>query len=218
LCLGAIAAGAGLAIVARRQAEESRLLQQEGQVTEGQIVRLWRGRDDKRQPWAAYRFADQGRTYERNAKVPYAVWKNFKVGTRFSVRYVPARPELSHLLGLAPRPMPPWVPIPVAGVLALGSFLVTLPIRSQRRLLAMGRIAPARVVEHGKKLRTSHGSDLGVKYDYEFRLLSGAIARGQAGPAKKPPAVDSIIAILYDPDSPRKNAPYPFSLVRLKFY
>ena len=56
LIVGAAAAATGLATLAGRQAEESRLLQQEGQDTEGQITRLWRGRDDKKQPWAAYRF------------------------------------------------------------------------------------------------------------------------------------------------------------------
>ena len=67
-----------------------------------------------------------------------------------------------------------------------GSFLVTLPIRGQRRLLAMGRIAPASVAAHGKRVRTSHGSDLGVRYEYQFPLLSGAIARGQGRPRQEP--------------------------------
>jgi hypothetical protein len=99
--------------------------------------------------------------------------------------------------------------------LVLGGFLVTLPIRGQRRLLAYGRPAPAMVTAHGKRVRTSHGSDLGVQFTYEFPLLSGAIAKGKAGPSKNPPAVDSMIPILYDSDSPRKNAPYPLSLLKL---
>jgi len=215
LCLGAIAAGVGLTAVAGRAAEEARLLQKDGQMADGQIIRLWRGRDDDRQPWASYQFAIQGRTYQKNFKVPYRIWRNMSVGASFPVRYVPSRPDLNHLLGLAPRPLPPWVPIPIAGGIALGGFFITLPIRSQRRLLAYGRTAPAMVTAHGKRVRTSHGADLGVQFTYEFPLLSGAIAKGKAGPSKNPPAVDSIIPILYDPDSPRKNAPYPLSLLKL---
>jgi hypothetical protein len=215
LCLGAIAAGLGLAAIANREAQEALLFEKEGQMADGLIIRLWRGRDKERQPWASYRFEVQGQTYEGSTEVPLQIWRNLRVGSSFSVRYVPSRPNLSHLLGLAPRPLPPWVPIPVSGGLALGGFLVTLPVRSQRRLLAYGRTAPALVTAHGKKERTRHGSDLGVQFTYEFPLLSGAIAKGGSGPSKNPPAIESLIPVLYDPDGPSRNAPYPLSLLKL---
>jgi hypothetical protein len=215
LYLGAIAAGVGLSLVASREAEEARLLQEEGQLADGQIIRLWRGRDDERQPWASYRFTAQEQMFEAEAKVPFRIWRNLRAGASLPIRYVPSRPELNHLVGLAPRPLPPWVPIPIVVGLALGGFLVTLPIRSQRRLLAYGRTAPATITAHGKKVRTGHGSELGVQFSYEFPLLSGAVAKGKGGPSKNPPAVDSMIPILYDPDLPRRNAPYPLPLLKL---
>jgi hypothetical protein len=59
-----------------------------------------------------------------------------------------------------------------------------------------------------------------MKYFFDFKLLSGAAAAGSAGPVKEPPAVGAALTVLYDPDNPRRNAPYPFSspLVRIMSY
>ncbi len=111
--------------------------------------------------------------------------------------------------------LPPWVPFPVAFLLAGGGILATIPIRRQRRLLSEGRPAPGLVVKHGKAQRDSHGRQIGEKYYYEFPLLSGALAKGEAGPRKNPPAIGSVVPVIYDPDEPPRNAPYPLSLVRL---
>jgi hypothetical protein len=48
---------------------------------------------------------------------------------------------------------------------------------------------------------------------YEFPLLSGAVASGKAGTSAKPPAIGSVICVIYDPESPKRNAVYPLSLV-----
>jgi hypothetical protein len=101
--------------------------------------------------------------------------------------------------------------VPLA--LASCSLLAVLHIRSQIRLLAEGRAAPGLVTKHSKAQHGSHGSDLGQKFYYDFPLLNGAIARGQAGPVKKPPAIGATVPVLYDPERPRRNAPYPLSLV-----
>jgi hypothetical protein len=103
--------------------------------------------------------------------------------------------------------MPLWLPYPVAGALALASFLIAREIRRQRRLLAEGRPAPALVTRH-------EGNRQGKVAHYEFPLLSGALARGKAGPQKKPPAVGSLLCVLYEPDRMRNNSLYPLSLVR----
>jgi hypothetical protein len=218
LALGAIAAGIGLTALASRQAEEARLLRQEGLTADGRIVKLWRSRDKNRRPWAAYQFTHEEQAFERNSKIPYAIWKNLKVGTSYPVRYFPGRPELSHLEGLALRPLPMWVPIPISCALVLGGFMAVLPVRRQRTLLMMGRPAAARITSHGKRHRSSKGSDLGVYYAYEFLLLNGSVSKGLAGPAKNPPAIGSVVPIIYDPDRPQRNAPYPFSLVRLNLH
>jgi len=213
LGIDAPAAGIALGLVARRQAENARLLREESAFSEGRVTRLWRGRDDKKQPWIAYRFSAQGQTFERNAKVSLRLWQSLHVGTAVPVYYVPSRLDLSSPFTTARGAMPRWIPFLVAIGLAGAGFLATLPLRSQRRLLSEGRPAPGLVMEHGKAQRSSHGSELGNKYYYEFPLLSGAIAKGEAGPCKKPPVIGSTIPVVYDPDNPRRNAPYPFSLV-----
>ncbi len=93
---------------------------------------------------------------------------------------------------------------------------MTWPLRRQRYLLAYGRVAPARITSHGRKMRTQHGSELGQQFFFEFPQLSGAMAKGKAGPSKKPPAIGTVIPVLYDPDNPRRNAPYPLSLYKIE--
>ena len=215
LVLGALAAGAGLSVVAARQAEEAGLLQKEGLVTEGRITRLWRGGDKNHQPWVAYQFVIEERVFVRSAKLPLRAWRNLRVGSDLPIRYVGSHPEINHPAGYASGPLPPWVAALAAVALAAGSFLATLPIRSQSRLLASGRAAPGLVTAHGRTVRTTHGANLGQQYSYRFPLLSGAVTKGRGGPKKNPPAVGSTITVLYDPDNPRKNAPFPLSLVRL---
>ena len=49
------------------------------------------------------------------------------------------------------------------------------------------------------------------------RLLSGAVRKGHSSANKRSvPAVGSVICVIYDPDNPRRNAVYPFSLVELE--
>lgn len=213
LLAGGLAAGVVLGAVAMRQAEESRLLRQEGAVTDGAVTRLWRAGDDNRQRWMSYRFTFEGHSYGRNIKVSARTWGNLRTGASIPVHYVPSRPGLNYPFNVADAPMPPWVPFAVALALASCSLVVVLHIRRQIRLLAEGRAAPGLVTKHSKVQHGSHGSDLGQKFYYEFPLLSGAIARGRAGPAKKPPAIGATIPVLYDPESPRRNVPYPLSLV-----
>jgi hypothetical protein len=214
LCLGSAGAGLGLHAVARRQAGEVRLLQQEGVDTDGRVIRLWRSGEHK-EPYVKYRFQVQGRDYQRDAKLPLSLWARLRVGSTLAVRYAESRPEINHPAGLTGGAVPPWVPAWVAVALLVGGCLALLPLRQQLRMLVGGRQTLGLVVAHGKTMRTSHGSDLGRKYEYEFLLLSGASYKGKAGPTKNPPAIGSAIPVLYDPDNPKNNDPYPFSLVRL---
>jgi len=215
MALSAPSAGIALGLAARRQAENARLLREGSTETEGLVIRLWRGGDDKKQPWMAYRFSGQGQVHEANARISLRIWQSLRVGSYVPVFYVPLRPELNAPFTTARAVLPPWVPFPVAFLLAGGGILATIPIRRQRRLLSEGRPAPGLVVKHGKAQRDSHGRQIGEKYYYEFPLLSGALAKGEAGPRKNPPAIGSVVPVIYDPDEPPRNAPYPLSLVRL---
>ncbi|MCX6633192.1 MAG: hypothetical protein NTW28_36820 [Candidatus Solibacter sp.] len=104
--------------------------------------------------------------------------------------------------------MPLWVPYLVAGQLAFTVTMMVIPLRRQNRLLTEGRPAPGRVTGIKKGDKT-------LVIQYEFRLLSGAVAKGRSN-ARRAPAGDALLCVLYDPENPRRNALYPLSLVRLE--
>jgi hypothetical protein len=49
---------------------------------------------------------------------------------------------------------------------------------------------------------------------YECLVLSGATSTGKAGTSSKPPAIGTVITVVYDPDRPARSQVYPVSLVR----
>jgi hypothetical protein len=212
---GALVAAIILSAVIAVQTREARLLREEGVVTEGQITRLWRDRDKSRQPRLAYTYTSQERAYERTAKVSLRLWTSLRVGSTLAVRYVPSDPEISVPFDRERDVLPLWLPIAVVFGLGPIGFLIILPLRKQRRLLSEGRVAPGLVTHQGKLRRGSHGKALGSRIDYEFSLLSGAVARGHAGPVKNPPEVGSVIPVLYEAEEPAQNTVYPLQLVRL---
>ena len=110
--------------------------------------------------------------------------------------------------------MPVWIPGIVAILLSSLGGLALIPVLRQRRLLSEGRPALAVVTRLSEEKHGSHGHKLGKVIYYEFPLLSGATANGKTGPAKNPPTVGTTLCVLYDPEQPRRNAPYPFSLVK----
>jgi hypothetical protein len=48
---------------------------------------------------------------------------------------------------------------------------------------------------------------------YDFPLMNGAVRSGSSGTSDKPPAIGGVICIVYDGELPKRNKPYPFSLV-----
>ena len=207
MLLGAVAAGIGLGATARRQAKDHRLLQEQGVNTEAQITRVWRsgGKDD--QHLVAYRFTVQERAYAARKGVPARIWQTLKAGSSLSVRFLPSDPKVNHPTEWNDTPMPNWLPYLLSGALAAIAFGCTIPLRIQMRLLTEGRPAPGIVT--GLR-RTKEGTVI----RYEFQLLNGATAKGR-GQSRRPPAIGSPVCVLYDPENPRRSAPYPLSLVKL---
>jgi hypothetical protein len=204
--VGGLAAGIALEVAALGQAEEQRLLVEQGADTQGLVTKLWRSGDEGHTRWVAYRFTVQERTYPGRAKAPLRIWKNLQVGSELAVRYLPSRPALNYPRGSEPMPMPIWVPWLVAAAVSATGGLFTLPLRRQGWLLAQGRPAPAVVTRHAK-------TDKGTLVHYEFQTLSGSMAKGGSGPTRKPLAIGATLCVFYDPDNPRRNAPYPLPLV-----
>jgi hypothetical protein len=208
LLLGAVAAGIGLRATASRQAQEHRLLREQGANTEAQITRLWRSTGKDTQHWVAYRFTVQDRAYVMRKGVPPRIWQELKAGSSLPVRFLPSNPKVNHPTGWNDTPMSPWAPYLVFVGLAAIACVCAMRLRKEMQLLTEGRPAPGIVT--GQR-RTKDGTVL----RYEFVLLNGATAKGRGGQSRRPPAIGSPICVLYDPENPRKNAPYPLRLVRL---
>lgn len=214
LMVAALVAGILLEVAARAQAEERRVWDEQAVSTQGRITRLWQRRQgDQNRHWMAYEFSANGRTYGGNARISRSLWNSLEVGAAVPVRYIPSHPDVSHAFAQAPDTMPRVLPFAAATALGGLSWFCWFFVRRERKLLAEGRAAVALITGHSKMHRASHG-EIGKVASYQFAQMSGALAKGETGPKKEPPAIGSTIPILYDPENPGRNAPYPLSLVR----
>jgi hypothetical protein len=207
MLLGAVVAGIGLNTTARRQAHDQRLLQEQGVIVDAQITRVWRSTGKDQQHLLSYRFTVQEREYVARKVVPPRIWQTLRAGSSLPVRFLPANPKVNHPIGWDDHPMPNWVPYLVFGELAVIAMVLAMLLRKQMQLLTEGRPAPGIVTGHR---RTKNGTVI----RYEFQLLNGATAKGR-GQSRRPPAIGAPICVLYDPENPRRNAPYPFNFVKL---
>lgn len=172
------------------------------------ITRHWRADDKDHTPMIAYQFEHQGHLYHGTSSTPDKRWENLDVGSPISIRFVPDRPEVSHPSDWQVEVMPRWMPAGMGALLAVFGLLPRLLIRRQRGLLRDGRAAPARVTGH-RRIKQ------GYALLYEFALPEGGTRKGRGGQTRHPPEVGSVITILYDPENPKRNAPYPLEMVRL---
>jgi hypothetical protein len=217
LFAGSIAAGLVLHREAARQAETRRALVTTGVMTTGEVTQLWSkddddddDDDDRRR--VAYRFAANGQTYTGRVRVSEERRRSLVVGSPFPIRYVPADPRIHDRGGTPPGGLPQWLPFPfAAGMVTLGGLCLWATHR-QRRLLSEGRVVPAVVTGH-RSQHTSHGGKH-RSMTFEFPLLNGSVRTGASGTSDKPPAVGSVICVVYDPERPARHQVYPFSLVR----
>ncbi len=205
---GAVAAAVGLSQVASREASDAKALKVSGVEVQAEVIRHWRPGGKDSPPRITYEFRHDGRTYHGTARTPRKIWEGLVIGSPVAVRFLPERPEVNRPAAWRTDDLPWWLP----GAIALGLVLIGLAllwlIRRQMSLLAEGRAAAAVVVGH---TRVKHGQAL----KYEFALLGGGTAMGRGGQTRNPPPVGSTICVLYDRDNPKRNAPYPFEMVRV---
>ena len=208
---GAVVVGLLLNGVARRQANTRAAFAADGTTTAGEVTRLWRRSDDS---WVAYRFEANAGVYQGQAQIRKSRWQALHVGSPIDITYLHSDPNRHALAGLERDGMPGWVP--VVASLGIGSIgvLILAAIGRQRRLLANGRAAPA-IVTRIRKHSSSHGGSHRAVY-YTFPLLSGAMAEGRSDWVRKTAEAGAVLCIVYDPDRPRHNQPYPVPFVRVR--
>jgi hypothetical protein len=205
----------GAVLIAREirgQQAQARLMRAEGRETEGVVTRLWRGGGKSDEHRVAYRFTVDGRDRTGRATIRSGYWKSLQVGSAIPVRYLPSDPAHNYPSANPPAPTLAFVPFLFGGVFVVTGALLPLKVRRQRHLLEDGRPAPA-VVTRMRKFRSQHGAH-NVVY-YQFALPEGGICKGRYNVEGRFMPKDSVICILYDPDNPRRSAPYPLCTVKL---
>ena len=194
----------------QRQQAERQKLETEGTRAEATIERLWRSGDKERTPRMSYRFEVDGQVVTGSTRVPRDRWRVLHVGDKVPVRYLPSNPALNHpeewQMGVTPAFVAFLVPAMFIGLAVLMGVMVS----RQSRLLSEGRPTPGIVLK-------TRRSDKNALVWYEFRVLSGAVRKGRSSAGRRGlPAEGSVVCVIYDPDNPRRNAIYPFPLVRLE--
>lgn len=195
------------------QREAALQLETHSAVTNATVTQLRRESKESNRASVYYTFMAEGRSHSARAKVPMAQWRALRVGSSLPVRYVVGNADENIPDGVTLRVLPSWLAYFVAAVTFGIGFLCYTVLKAERRLLEDGRVATATVRAHMIN-RSQHGTHRSMRYD--FATLSGVRVTGKSPTSNKPPAVGSGIVIVYDSESPNRNKPYPFQLVRLE--
>jgi len=212
LSAGALTAGVALHVEAQHQWKAAADFDRRALITSAEVDRLWRKKGDGKPAFAAFHFDVDGARIDGESRMQLAVWRELRTGSAVPVRYLPEDPRRFAIAGQRQRRLPFAVAYLVSAGLAALAFLSAVAVRRQRTLLSEGRTAPA-VITAVRKLQGSHGKTH-REIVYEFPVLAGSIATGKAV-AGKTADVGTTISVVYDPEQPRRNRPYPFSLVTL---
>ena len=150
-----------------------------------------------------YSFPVNGISFPGKADVPRRLERDVKGSSTLPIRYVPANPAVNHpadwdepLFSAVVPLMFPILPVAV-GIMMLMSD------HRERRLLAEGRPAIATITK-------SHlyGSRAHHYWQYEFRTRDGDIHTGMI-PFDDSQQVGESFCVIYLPQNPRRNLPYP---------
>ena len=212
LAAAAVIAGIALYLEAQRQFNAERDLDRRGVDVAAVVDRLWRKDDDGKPAYAAFHFAANGARIDGQSRMQLSAWRELTIGSTVPVRYLPDNPRAFVVNGARRGRMPLAIPYVVAGALAGCALLCLVPVRRQRALLSEGRPAAA-VVTKVRKHQGAKGASYREMF-YEFPVLAGSKATGKAV-ATSPADVGSTITVVYHPEQPERNRPYPFSLATL---
>jgi hypothetical protein len=193
------------------RAEASRMTA-EGQTAEGTVERLSRSGSKSEEYRVNYQFEVDGQTHTGRANIRESYWKGLQPGAAIEVRYLPSDPSHNYPSQNPPNGIDPWMPLTV-GVLCLAICgLPILKVRRERRLLESGRPAPGVVT----RCRRAYGNRGGPKnwLYYEYAPPGEGTTKARAAVSRQLPE-GSLICVLYDPENPRRSAPYPMCLVKL---
>ncbi|HUA58504.1 MAG TPA: DUF3592 domain-containing protein [Verrucomicrobiae bacterium] len=210
MAAGGIAGAIAFRATGRRATLELRTMEVQGRDAEGLVTRLTRTGGEDETYTAAYRFVVEGRDYQGRRRISRSHWRQLREGSPIAVRYLATDPSRNFPAADPPRPNSIWLSIGFAGGLLFLAGMFVWMVNGARHLLEDGRTAPG-IITGNRRVSSEHGAHNVIKY--EFRTAGGSTYKGRANRAKMPPG--TIICVVYNPDNPRRNAPYPFQLVKV---
>jgi hypothetical protein len=195
---------------AARQLQLRTVLRSGGDETVAKIDKL-------HQPYALkeyvdYTFIADGKTYSGKAIVPLDIYHTIKSANSLTIRYLPENPELNHPVDWEWSVMSEWDPIFTVSLVA-GLLCLLFPLSQmlfERRVAAEG-VATIGVVT--KCSVSGRGGEF-VNLKYDFRTQDGTSMRGR-GDFQTRQEIDVRILVLYLPQKPKQNIPYPQSAWRI---
>jgi hypothetical protein len=176
--------------------------------TTGHITREWTSGKRSTQH-IAYAFAVDRATYSGESTVPGSIWESLKNSEEVNIKYSPADPHINHPAGWEDSIGGALSPFFVTAMLSIGGSLLVRLLRTQRRLVAEGLPALARVTERIK------GSRGGYFLKYEFRTETEEIVKGSCA-EEETQDVGSTISVIYLPSNPRTSRLYPFETFKVE--
>jgi len=188
---------------AAQQTARTAALRREGREAAGEVRRLWvSGRSLT--PWVGYAFRANDLTFTGKSKVPKHLSRGFREASPLPVRFLPSSPAINHPAAWEDSALSDWAVLVVPVAPAALGFIFLMQLRGQRQLGAEGVPAAAVVT------KCTRGIKGGWWVDYQFRTEDGRMAKGGGWPESRL-EVGATICVLYLPQNPRLNQPYPMS-------
>ncbi|BDC47935.1 hypothetical protein F183_A02510 [Bryobacterales bacterium F-183] len=219
LALGLMVAGAvgGPLVAMKIEADNARAveLRTSGMRMEAVITEVRRSRGDEPRVRVNYKYrAADGREFEGRVRLREKdpVAKAAKPGGGLTVVYPPSDPGASWLEGREPAEKSMLLVALPPLLCWAGAIPMLVALWRQKRLLAEGRGAVARIVA----VETQDGESKTWKVTYAWTLLSGAERKAKVAAGAEPGVPGSGIAIVYDGERPERHSLYPMSLVRVR--
>lgn len=210
LAAGALASGVLLFTGARRDQARAARLEREAITTQAEVIRLGRTRGEHPRRVLTYRYSVDGHVFQGRTTLRPGDRRLFEIGSPLTVRYQSSNPKVSWTPG-GLGGVPVWTVAVVPPSLLFPAWMLGFLIRKQRWLASEGRVARGSITQT-RRVHTGHHS--AYRVSYEFTDLSGATHPGRYDKNRRPLPVGAALVVVYDPNSPRRSAPYPFSLVR----
>lgn len=207
LIAGAFALYFWMARISAREASDRLALDTSGIETQGAVTRHWISGGKDHTPMLAYDFEYRGRRYAGQRSAPRREWETLQAGSPIAIRFLPDDPQVNHPSGWPMTVLPNWMP-PLIGIFtSVSGFILFVVVRRQAALLRDGTPAAAQITGY----RRVKG---GVVLLYEFRTPDGKLVKGRGGHVRSAPETGSLLTVLYNPENPRRNSPYPLDAVR----